>query len=60
MNSDETEFWFNLKTGEVEEGKQTLAIYRVGPFKSRNEAEHALEILAARASAWAEEDEDDD
>lgn len=53
----EQEFWFNTKTGEVEVGKQTLAVYRIGPFSSREEAQKAYEILKSRAEKWDEEDE---
>lgn len=55
----ETEFWFNMQTGEVEAGKQTLALYRIGPFETFEEAESALEIIAARSAAWADEDENE-
>jgi len=55
----ETEFWFNMQTGEVEVGKQTLALYRIGPFATREEAENALEIIAERSAAWADDEEDD-
>ncbi|MFM6971035.1 MAG: SPOR domain-containing protein [Rhodoluna sp.] len=50
------EFWFNTRTNQVEVGKQTLAIYRLGPFASRQEAERAPEIIAARAAEWREEE----
>ncbi len=53
----EQEFWFNTKTGQVEVGKQTLAVYRIGPFKTRQEAEKAFEILRSRSERWQEEDE---
>jgi hypothetical protein len=58
-NPDKPEFWFNSKTMQVEEGKQVLAIYRIGPFDSREAAAHAFEILKARSDAWKEEDEED-
>lgn len=41
----------------VEVGKQALALYRIGPFETREEAENALEILRYRSQAWTEEDE---
>jgi hypothetical protein len=59
MGEEVTEFWFNMKTGEVEEGKQSLALYRIGPFEDRDSAEHALEIVASRSAAWADEENDD-
>lgn len=52
-------YWFNTRTGEVEEGPQSLALDRLGPFETREEAERANEIVAERARAWNEEDEDD-
>jgi hypothetical protein len=54
-----TEYWFNTKTKAVEVGKQALALYRIGPFDTREEAENALEILKSRSQAWTEEDEQD-
>lgn len=55
-----TEWWFNTKTREVEEGPKSLAADRVGPFASREEASRANEIIAERARAWAAEDEAED
>jgi hypothetical protein len=56
---DETpEFWFNIKTGLVEVGKQSAAIFRFGPFHSRQEAENALELQRERSKAWREENEE--
>lgn len=51
------QFWWNSRTGEVEQGKQSLSLERVGPFDTREEALRANEILAERAKQWAEEDE---
>jgi len=55
----ETEYWFNTKTMSVEVGKQALALYRIGPFSTREEAENAFEILKSRSKTWSEEDEQD-
>ena len=49
-----------MQTGEVEVGKQTLALYRIGPFSDYESAANALEIIAARSAAWADEDADRD
>jgi hypothetical protein len=54
-----TEWWFNTRTQEVEEGPQSLALVRIGPFETREEAARANEIIAERARRWAEEDESD-
>lgn len=51
-----TEWWYNNKTGEVEEGPQSLAIDRDGPFATREEAERAPQIIAERARTWAQEE----
>ena len=57
MSQDtEHQFWYNLNTGEVEEGMVSPAVERVGPFETRAEAEHALEILRANSAKWAEEE----
>ena len=56
----ETEFWFNTKTKQVEVGKQSVAVYRVGPFKTRSEAEKALQIIAEKSRAWREQEEKED
>lgn len=54
-----TEYWFNTKTMSVEVGKQALALYRIGPFETREQAEKAFEILKSRSKTWSEEDEQD-
>ena len=54
-----TEWWFNHKTGEVEEGAQSLGSERDGPFESREEAARAPEIIAERARKWAAEEATD-
>jgi len=52
-----TEYWFNTKTNEVEEGKQSIAYYRIGPFATRAEAERAYEIIKERNEKLDEEDQ---
>ena len=54
-----TEYWFNTKTMSVEVGKQALALYRIGPFETKEDAENAFEILKSRSKTWSEEDEQD-
>ncbi len=51
-----TAWWFNHKTGEVEEGPLSLGSDRDGPFASRDEAMRAPEIIAERARKWAAEE----
>jgi hypothetical protein len=55
-NEEKPEFWFNLKTLEVEVGKMSAASYRIGPFASEAEAKHALETVKRRNESWIEED----
>ncbi|MCU1514525.1 MAG: methionine aminopeptidase [Microbacteriaceae bacterium] len=50
------EWYYNIRTKEVEEGKQSLASDLDGPFDSREDAMRAPEIIAERARAWAEEE----
>ena len=52
-----TEWFYNIKTGEVEEGRQSVASDLDGPFTTREEAERAPQIIAERSKKWAEEDD---
>ncbi|WP_291314204.1 hypothetical protein [Corynebacterium sp. UBA2622] len=45
--SDE-QFYFNPSTGEVTQGKVDSWDERMGPYATREEAEHALSIAASR------------
>lgn len=45
---------------QVEEGKQTLALYRIGPFETRKEALNALETIKNRSKDWADQDSEED
>jgi hypothetical protein len=57
MTADtEHQFWYNMRTGKVEQGLQSQSIDRVGPFETEVEASHALEKLRANSAKWAEED----
>lgn len=49
-------FYFNTRTGVVEEGKRLSWASRLGPYESREEAAHALEKAADRTEAWDEAD----
>jgi hypothetical protein len=52
----EHRFWYNMHTGEVEQGFQSPSINRVGPFATREEAAHAMDTLRANSAKWAAED----
>jgi hypothetical protein len=56
MSEAEKRFWFNPTTGEVEEGRQSPWDHRMGPYATREEAQHALERAADRSEAWDEAD----
>jgi hypothetical protein len=57
------EFWVNVVTGQVEEGRLSPAAERMGPYPTREAAQHAFDTAAARNDAWDEADrrwKDDD
>ena len=54
-----TEWFYNNKTGAVEEGRQSLSADLDGPFASQEEAARAPEIIAERSRKWAAEDSRD-
>jgi hypothetical protein len=56
MSASEEKYWFNLRTGLVERGFESPSVDRAGPFDSAEEAARALEVIAARTRAWAEEE----
>ncbi|TFD33262.1 SPOR domain-containing protein [Cryobacterium cryoconiti] len=61
MSQDtEHQYWYNMRTGAVEQGMQSPSADRVGPFATRDEAEHALEKLRANSAKWAAEEAEDD
>lgn len=46
------EYWYNLKTGEVERGQRSAVTSLWGPFKTYEEAAHAMERARERNEAW--------
>lgn len=56
----EHEYWYNAKTGAVEQGFQSPAQDRIGPFATHEEASHALDKLRENSAKWAEEDAAED
>lgn len=55
--TDGTEFYYNLSTGSVEEGRQSPGSELMGPYPSRAQAQQALTTAAARNEKWDEDDE---
>jgi len=51
------QWWYNNKTGEIEQGPQSAGPDRDGPYASREEALRAPEIARERAARWAAEEE---
>jgi len=60
LMDESPKYWFNTKTSKVEQGHKSLAMDRIGPFESHEEAANAFEILAARAKAQRELEEAED
>ncbi|GAA2035890.1 hypothetical protein GCM10009720_15560 [Yaniella flava] len=58
--TDQKGYWYNVQTGEVEHGPQSVGLHRIGPFDTQEEAANALETYEARNRAWDEEDAEDD
>ena len=55
-----SEYWYNMTTGQVEEGPKSLGADRVGPFPDRDAASKALDTLRANSAKWAEEEARED
>ena len=53
----ESQWWFNEKTQAVEQGPQSPQRDRIGPFASREEAQHALDRIKANNERWDDEDQ---
>jgi hypothetical protein len=52
-----TEFWFNVRTRQVEELEtKSQSKDLMGPYPTRTAAERALERAAERTEAWDEEE----
>jgi hypothetical protein len=54
---DMTEYWFNVRTHEIEEDRLSDWSQLLGPYATRAEAEKALEKVQQRNDDW---DRDDD
>ncbi len=51
-----TEYWYNLRTGQVEQGAQSSWKHLLGPYGSYAEAAQAMERVQANNEAWEDED----
>ncbi|WP_285726811.1 SPOR domain-containing protein [Psychromicrobium xiongbiense] len=52
-----TEYWYNLRTHQVEEDALSDWTQLIGPYATREDAEHALEKVRARNDAWEDNEE---
>lgn len=52
------EYWYNVRTRQVEEGQQSQGKELMGPYPTRADAEAALAKAAERNEAWDEADEE--
>ncbi|MBT1002132.1 SPOR domain-containing protein [Paenarthrobacter sp. DKR-5] len=52
------QYWYNVKTHQVEEDAQSDWTQLIGPYQTREEAEHALEKVRQRNESWEAGDED--
>lgn len=55
---DVAEYWYNVRTHEIEEDAMSDWSQLIGPYKTREEAEHALEKVRQRNEAWEAQDDD--
>ena len=51
------QWWFNLRTQQVEQGPGDPNAERMGPYASQAEAQSALERARARSESWDSEDD---
>ena len=56
--SDDNEWWFNLRTQQVEQGQGDPNSERLGPYSSRDEASGALTRMKTRNEAFDADDDD--
>ncbi|MCJ1707414.1 SPOR domain-containing protein [Microbacterium sp. VKM Ac-2923] len=60
MSDDNKKYWYNLETGQVEQGYESPAVDRAGPFDTAEEAANAPQLFKDRSKKWAEEEARDD
>ena len=60
MTDSGQQFYYNVATHQVEEGRVSDWSNRMGPYTTREAAQKALETAAARAQKWQAEEEEQD
>ena len=58
--TEDSKYWFNTKTKQVEFGLKSSSIDRLGPFETEHEAKIAEEIVKLRSQAWLEQEKLED
>ncbi|PWH05640.1 hypothetical protein DEO23_10505 [Brachybacterium endophyticum] len=53
-----SEFYYNVDTGQVEEGHQSPGASLMGPYSSREQAQGALKGAQERNQAWDRQDQE--
>ena len=56
MTDESQKYWYNLTTGQVEQGFASPMADRAGPFDTPEEAANAPELMRARSRDWDEDD----
>ncbi len=54
--TERSEYYYNTRTGQVERGKQSAAVHRMGPYPTAEAAAEAYARAAESNEAWEEED----
>ncbi|MGV8978805.1 MAG: SPOR domain-containing protein [Cellulomonas sp.] len=60
MSDSDQQFYYNVATHQVEEGRVSDWSQLMGPYPTREAAQQALETAAARSQRWQAEEEDED
>ncbi|WP_138442940.1 SPOR domain-containing protein [Sinomonas susongensis] len=55
-----TQYWYNVRTHQVEEDAMSDWTQLLGPYETRDEAEHALEKVKERNRSWDPDDANGD
>ena len=50
-------YWFNTKTKQVEFGRKSLSLYRLGPYETEGEALNAERDISEKGKKLIEEDQ---
>ncbi len=60
LMSETSQYWFNIRTRQVEFGLKSSSLDRIGPFDTEDEAKNAEETIRLRSQAWLEQDKLED